>query len=1105
MIFEDFTKRRRKKAIVIFGGITAVGIFLIIQLVLSLFINSPLTDSRHILKSRWIAIHNRLVTNNSWVQSQGSGIIIQTKYKNYKKLLHTFASDKNFSGGIGKIFPNEFIESVFLIKNDQQWIDDLKKNISNIDLVFTDWYQLWSWCTLNNNVDEDSAWYLFDQKTIFFPRFANNDESGNRLGNEFSSMLHNQTESDCIINNLVNEYQNHWFDGINLDIEDLSSQDTIPFVNRVEALTTAFHNQKMYVTIDLPLNDDVYDYEALSTITDGVVIMAYDEHYTHGEPWSIASNQRFQEWVKDVLKRVIPSKTLIALWAYSYDWNISQKSAAESLSFDDAVALAKDVWADIETETGSVNSTFSYLDDHNNTHQVRMLDTISAWNQYYFARENKALGASLWRIGIEDPSLWKFFWTGDIQSFNPQILSETNILNPINFNGNWEILKVKAAPETWYRDMTLDGKYIDYANYQILPTSYDIERYGHMNDKFVALTFDDWPDPIYTPQILDVLKKNKAYGTFFLVWDQVQRYPEIVQETVRAWNTVGNHTFLHPNIQKISERRLSLEVNINERLIESVIGKKTYLFRAPYDTDSSPSTADEIRPLYHVSQMWYIIVDADIDSKDYDKPWVDMIIKNVLDGLDQTQWNIIVMHDAWWDRKQTVEALNKLIPLLRSKWYTIGTLADILKTSPTVFMPNISLREHFVIRSDWFLIFLHTRWRNIIVILFLLTTIFSIFRILFLWWFVLFSGRKQGDYLWKDRFTPAVSVLIPSYNEGKVIEKTLKTLQKSNYSDFEMVVIDDWSTDDTWEKTLAMAKKDPRIKLIRKENWWKFSALNLWFKQVKNEYIVTIDADTVVTQDTIRHLVSPFENKEVDAVCGNVEVGNVKNILTWFQSVEYITSQNYDRRAFDILGCISVVPWATGAWKKSKVLEVWGYSWATLTEDADLTITMLEHGAKIVYNPFAIGITEAPETVSWLYKQRFRWTYGTYQCLWKHKKNFFKWSLGWIALPNIFIFQVIFPILSPIWDLVLILSLFRGDFRAIAFWYILFLLMDTAWSLIAFVLDNKPKWLLLLVLIQRFFYRQFMYVIAFKAMKNILKGSHHGWNKLERTNSITLK
>ena len=166
---------------------------------------------------------------------------------------------------------------------------------------------------------------------------------------------------------------------------------------------------------------------------------------------------------------------------------------------------------------------------------------------------------------------------------------------------------------------------------------------------------------------------------------------------------------------------------------------------------------------------------------------------------------------------------------------------------------------------------------------------------------------------------------------------------------------------------------------------------------------------------------------------------------------------------------------------------------------------MLAHGAKIVYNPFAIWITEAPETVRWLYKQRFRWTYGTYQCLWKHKKNFFKWSLGWIALPNIFIFQVIFPILSPIGDLVLILSIFKGDFRAIAFGYVLFLLMDTAWSLIAFILDNKPKWLLLLVLIQRFFYRQFMYVIAFKAMKNILKGSHHGWNKLERTNSITLK
>jgi len=151
---------------------------------------------------------------------------------------------------------------------------------------------------------------------------------------------------------------------------------------------------------------------------------------------------------------------------------------------------------------------------------------------------------------------------------------------------------------------------------------------------------------VYTPQILDILKQNGLSATFFVVGDQAQRYPEVLKQIVQDGNMVGNHTFMHPDIENISIGSLTLEVNINERLIESILGKKTYLFRAPYDTDSSPSTYAEINPLYYVSQMGYIIVDADIDSKDYDKPGVDAIVKNVLDGLQQTHSNIVVMHDA---------------------------------------------------------------------------------------------------------------------------------------------------------------------------------------------------------------------------------------------------------------------------------------------------------------------------------------------------------------------------------------------------------------------------------------------------------------------------
>ena len=209
--------------------------------------------------------------------------------------------------------------------------------------------------------------------------------------------------------------------------------------------------------------------------------------------------------------------------------------------------------------------------------------------------------------------------------------------------------------------------------------------------------------------------------------------------------------------------------------------------------------------------------------------------------------------------------------------------------------------------------------------------------------------------------------------------------------------------------------------------------------------------------------------------------------MTAFQEVEYVTGQNYDRRAFDALQCITVVPGATGAWRKQKVIEIGGYSSDTLVEDADLTLTMLEHGGRIVYAPDARSVTEAPETVSALFKQRFRWSYGTFQCFWKHRGTFGRGPLGIIALPNMIFSQVIFNILSPIGDVVLIFSLFFGDMQMIATAYLMFFVMDMAATGTAYALDKRSIRHAWVIVIQRFFYRQFMYFVTFKSLLAALR------------------
>jgi cellulose synthase/poly-beta-1,6-N-acetylglucosamine synthase-like glycosyltransferase/spore germination protein YaaH/peptidoglycan/xylan/chitin deacetylase (PgdA/CDA1 family) len=1091
MIFEDPTCRRwmRTIQIGILLGIAASAVLSCI--VLGIFRSphlpkfDPVTDRAIIPSGDLVDDDDPKVTtappaSNGFQKQSGGSMVQATRYP---------------------LLTKPWITSAFVVQDDPRSVADLEARIGKLDIVFPDWYSFSrSSGRLERKVNPRTQRALAEGGAAVLPRLSNTDETGAWHGNDASKVLKDWNARSRLIAELVTNLLRDHADGINIDIEALKPGDRENLLDWLQDLAGALHKEKLSLTVDIPLNDDAFDYEAIGRIADAVVVMAYDEHFPTGSPGSISGKGWFEDGIDGMIHRIPTQKILVALGGYGYDWNTSRKKEAEALGFDNVMALAVRYNADIQTDTATVNSTFSYREESGDEHKVWFLDAVSAWNQMLGARSLGVRGMSLWRLGLEESALWEYMSLQSPDNFDPHRLSTVKLRNVVALEGKGEILDIGRSPSNGERELSFDGRSIDYAAYNTLPTCFSIKRYGHDSARRVALTFDDGPDPVWTTLILQLLRKHNVPATFFVVGDQAERFPKIVRRIYDEGHLLGNHTFSHPNIETISDMRLQMELNLTERVIESITGHTTMLFRSPFDTDSSPARPSVLHALANATSLGYVTVCADIDSEDYARPGADRIVENVVMRLRQTGSNIIVMHDGGGDRRQTVEALDRIIPLLKQEGFEFVAVDRLMGIPRDKVMSKILSAEQVIAASGGVLIWMRTWGWKILEILFLSATTIAILRIFFVGYFAV--RLRRGNTPSTTAFHPPIAVIIPAFNEAKVIRRTLDTLLASYYPHISVLLVDDGSTDDTALIVAEMACLDPRVRLLSQPNAGKHAALNRGFREVKEEFIVTIDADTLVLPHTISRLIAPFVDPHVDAVCGNVQVGNVKNLLTAFQDVEYVTSQNYDRRAFDSLNCISVVPGATGAWRRSKVLRVGGYSAETLTEDADLTLSVLKAGGRIVYAPEARSITEAPESPRPLFKQRFRWSFGTFQCLWKHRRQFCHGTLGWVAMPNLLIFQVVFPLLSPIGDIVFVWSLLRGEFGAVVVGYLTFVLLDLVASLIAFRLDHRPMNRLSVVLLQRLYYRQFMYVVTFNASLAALRGGRHGWNKLERRGSV---
>jgi len=1050
-----------------------------------------------------------------------NGVIVQAD--------SSFYSFKKFTAGI---------RAAFYVNWDPKSFSSLEQNIARLNMVIPEWFFINPNAdTLETNIDSKALDIMNKAGVKVIPLLTNNYKEIFR-GDAVHRILNDHKKRSRFINDILNAIHKYNFDGVNVDLEELQEKNNETLVSFQKELYEKLHARGKLVTQDVvPFNED-YNFKDLSKYNDYVFVMAYDQYSESTVPGPICHQKWIEGAIDNVVQKIPIQKLVLALAGFGYDWKINESGkpvSAKPISYQEALTLARSYDGKIDFDNDSYNLHFSYDDDNGAEHQVHFTDAATTFNSMRFASEYGLSGVSLWKLGSEDFRLWDFYdhdmnkdsiRNFDFKTFN-QVKAFGNDETP-SYSGEGEILDVMNGPTTGKITLELDTTevLVSEETYDSLPSKWLARKYGSQDKKKLVLTFDDGPDPLYTPQILDILSREHVPATFFLVGINAENNIPIVKRIYKEGHEIGNHTFTHPNIAKVSRKRAILEMEATRLLIECITGHSTIMFRAPFNADFEPQKAEELIPVAIAREKNYLDIGESIDPLDWepDTP-ADSIVSRVIQRKeDMTRQNlsgnIILLHDAGGDsRAATVEALPQIIHYFKGRGYTFTTVADLLGKKKEDLMPSVPRGSgYYLLQLNYYLALLAYFGSHILVSVFIVFIILSLLRLLFI---AVIATREYLEekkrkfiphWLPDGSNAPLVSIIVPAYNEEVNAVSSVKNLLKTDYPNFEIIFVDDGSVDNTFEKVSNAFAQHPKIKVLAKANGGKASALNFGIAQSAAEYVVCIDADTKLLPDAVSKLMMYFSSamrgnwvESVGAVAGNVKVGNQVNLLTKWQAIEYVSSQNFDRKAFAYINAITVVPGAIGAFRKKAIEKAGGFTIDTLAEDCDLTIRILRCNYIVENEPEAVAMTEAPETLKMFFKQRFRWSFGVMQTFWKNRDVFLNWkykSLGWVAMPNILIFQYIIPSIIPLADFFMIVGLATGNAAKIGWYYLIFMLVDVAVAILAFSFEKENKWKLLWLIPQRLIWRWLMWYVLFKAFRRAIKGELQHWGVLKRTGNV---
>jgi len=1106
----------------------------------------------------------------------------------YQKLRHSPHRKTDVSPSEVPLNAGEGLRAAYYVEWDPASYASLKQHIHQIDLLFPEWVHVvdadggLTAYTIDNRpfdvVDEDGvhnvdrenkvARAIADahEDTEIFPLVNNYDPTKGTYVTDVGDFLASATaranfvkQADAFL------AKNPSYRGLTLDFQSVPTAAQPGYQALIAALYNDFHPHNLRLYINTPVGDDDFNLKFMADHSDGLLLMNYDQHQIDTGPGPIADEDWFIDNLKEVLKTVPKDKIICSIGSYGYDWtmplppaeptakqahgkkpapppkiDLTKVLAVDNVSTQEAWQAASDSEADVQLDHDSLNAHFAYDDeDAHVRHQIWFLDAATVLNQMRAARALGIQTIALWRLGSEDDSLWKI-WDAPLKANPVKDLTQVEPGYDVDDEGEGDVMRVTKKPQPGRREVTLDDDDTIPLDYRSIvsekmvsyPLPYTVQYVGY-SPRQVALSFDDGPDPEWTPKILDILKKYNVTGTFFIIGEEAQDNLGLLKRLYREGHEIGNHTFTHPDISEISVGSLDLQLTLTERLFAAELGVQPLYFRPPYSIDQEPDTNDQAAPIDAIQGLGYVVVGNKIDTNDWDEhprktpqEITDSVFQQI-DAMAKKPWargSVILLHDGGGDRSATVAALPVLIQALRARGYQIVPVSQLVgKTREQVMPPITGWKAHWLAFVDSVAFFFISFFNHFVIGVFFVGDVLMSARLIIIGLFAIIDRlRTRKNYATPD-YQPSVAVVIPAYNEEKVIVRTIRSVMLSSYKNIRILVVDDGSKDNTFEIARAAYPDDlasGRLTVLTKPNGGKADALNFALEHIDEEIYIGIDADGIIAHDAIERLVPHFANPGIGAVAGNAKVGNRVNLWTRWQALEYITSQNFERRALDLFDVVMVVPGAIGAWRTDVVKAGHGYHTNTVAEDADLTMNILEQGYCVIYEDQALAFTEAPVNMDGLMRQRFRWSFGILQAVFKHRGAISKHrAMGLFALPNILIFQILLPLFSPLIDLMFLAGVVRyfvdkhfhpettssASFYKLLGFFLAFMVIDFIASALAFTLERKHPaskgdgWLLFHIWVQRFSYRQVFSIVLFKTVKRAIDGKPFSWDKLDRT------